>query len=30
LDEVVIGPASALEIRWPVTTIDAPRPSADR
>ena len=30
LDEVVIGPASAFEIRWPVTTIDAPRPSADR
>jgi len=24
LDEVVIGPATALEIRWPVTRIDAP------
>jgi hypothetical protein len=30
LDEVVIGPASALEIRWPVMKIDAPRLSADR
>jgi hypothetical protein len=30
LDEVVIGPASALEIRWPVTKIDAPRRSVDR
>ncbi|HSZ07109.1 MAG TPA: hypothetical protein VK794_01120 [Steroidobacteraceae bacterium] len=30
LDEVVIGPATALEIRWPVTKIDAPRPSVDR
>jgi hypothetical protein len=28
LDEVIIGPATALEIRWPVGSMDAPRLSA--